>query len=109
MKELNRYVTYKFAVEWYNIGIELGLEPNVLKIIEKDCDKQGIVPCFQRTLEKWLNSNNDTATWKNLEVALTNVNRASHEQNPVDDVYGKGNIKRRMAWKICAKFYCTNI
>ena len=90
VKELNRYVVYKFAADWYNIGIELGLEPCVLKIIENDYCTRGSVACFQTTLEKWLESNGDTATWKTLEVALTNVNRATRYQYPVNDDYGKG-------------------
>ena len=72
MKDLYRYVTRKYATEWYNIGIELGLELYVLDIIHKDNPQQSIT-CFQRTLAIWLQQNTDDATWGMLEAALTNV------------------------------------
>ena len=72
MRDLNRYVTRKYATEWYNIGIELGLELDVLDIIQKDNPQQSIT-CFQKTLAIWLQLNTDDATWRMLEVALTNV------------------------------------
>ena len=85
MKELNRYVTRRYAPDWYDIGIELGLELDV-NITEKDNPQQSVT-CFQKTLGKWLKT--DGATWKELELALTNVNRAKLGLDPVDDVYGK--------------------
>ena len=88
MKYLNRYVTRKYATDWYDIGIELGLELDVLDIIKKDNPQDGVT-CFQKSLDKWLKLNTDGATWKELEVALTNVNRANLGLDPVDDVYGK--------------------
>ena len=88
MKDLNRYVIRKYATKWHDIGIELGLNLDVLDIIEKDNSQQSII-CFQKTLDKWLKLNADNATWKNLEVALTNVNRANLLLDPLDDVYGK--------------------
>ena len=88
MKDLNRYVTRKYANEWEDIGIELGLSLDVLKIIARDNPHQSVV-CLRETLDKWLQSNTDNATWKTLEVALTNVNRAKYGLDPVDDVYGK--------------------
>ena len=91
MRDLNRHVTRKYASDWYNIGIELGLELNVLDTIENDHSQRSekSVTCFLKTLDRWLGLNNDDATWKALEVALTNVNRAKLGLNPVDDVYGK--------------------
>ena len=88
MKDLNRYVTRKYASDWFDIGIELGLDLGVLEIIEND-HPQKSVNCFQKTLDKWSKLNTDNATWKALEVALTNVNRANLGLDPVDDVYGK--------------------
>ena len=87
MRDLNRYAR-KYATDWYDIGIELGLELDVLNIIKKD-NPQECVACFQNTLDKWLKLNTDDATWKTLEVALTNVNRANLGLDPVDDMYGK--------------------
>ena len=88
MKDLNRYVTTKYATNWYNIGIELDVDVCVLKIIKQN-NHDKTEACFQETLDKWLKLNTDDATWRTLEVALTNVNRAKLELNPVDSVYGK--------------------
>ena len=88
MKALNRYVTRKYASDWEDIGMELGLELDVLKIITRDNTLQSIA-CLRETLNKWLKLNNDDTTWKTLEVALTNVNREKLGLDPVDDVYGK--------------------
>jgi len=87
MKHLNRYVTKKYAADWKDIGIELGLELDVLDIIERD-NPQRSVACFQKTLDKWLKLT-PTVTWKTLEVALTNVRRQQLGLNPVDDVCGE--------------------
>ena len=88
MKDLNRYVTSKHANDWHDIGIELGLEFDILDIIEKDYHQQSVT-CFQKTLDKWLKLNPDNATWKTLEIALTNVNRIKLGLEPVDDIHGK--------------------
>ena len=90
MRDLNRYVTRRYATDWYDIGIELGLERDV-HIIKKDnvYNPYQSITCFQEILYKWLNLKTDDATWKALEIALTNVNRAKLGLNPVDDVYGK--------------------
>ena len=58
MRDLNRYVTKKFATDWYDIGIELGLELDLLDIIKKDNPQQSVT-CFQKTLNKWLKLNGD--------------------------------------------------
>ena len=86
MRDLNRYVVRKYATDWYDIGIELGLEHNELNIIGKDHPQQH-VKCFQVTLDNWLNT--DDATWKTLEIALTNFNRIHLGLDPVNDVCGK--------------------
>ena len=79
----------KHASNWKKIGLELGLDLHILKTIAKD-NPQDSVTCLQETLEKWLELNTgDDATWKTLELALTNVNRASHGLDPVDDLCGK--------------------
>ena len=85
MKDLNRYVTRKYADDWYDIGIELGLEFSSLKSIERDNPLKSAA-CLRETLNKWLKTGD--ATWKTLEVGLTNVNRAKFGLNPVN-VNGK--------------------
>ena len=87
MKDLNRYVTTKYATNWYNIGIELEVDHCVLDNIKQN-NLNEIEACFQKTLDEWLKLNTD-ATWRTLEVAFTNVNRAKLELNPVVSVYGK--------------------
>ena len=89
MKNLNRYVTKKYAADWRDIGIELGLE-HTLEIISKDNHRE-CVPCFQSTLDKWLESTPD-ATWRMLEVAITNVTRQRLGLDPVTDVYDESVI-----------------
>ena len=88
MRDVNRYVTRKYATDWEDIGIELGLDLDVLKIISRDNPLQSVV-CLRETLDKWLKLNTGDATWRTLEVALTNVNRAKLGLDPVDDMYGK--------------------
>ena len=81
MKDLNRFVTRKYAANWHNIAIELGLELDVLDIIKKDY--QQYVDCFMRALDKWLKLTSN-ATWRILEFALTNVRRQQLGLDPVD-------------------------
>ena len=64
------------------------MDLDVLKIIAKDNPLQSVA-CLRETLDKWLKLNTDDATWRTLEVALTNVNRAKLKLDPVDSVYGK--------------------
>ena len=86
MKDLNRYVTRKFANDWENIAIELGLDLDMLKITERDHPPESVA-CLRKTLDKWIKSSADDVTWKALEVALTNVKRAKFGLDPIDDVY----------------------
>ena len=88
MRDLNRHVAKKYATDWEDIGMELGLELDVLKIIARDNPLQSEA-CLRETLDKWLKLNTDDATWKTLEVALTNVKRAKLGLDPINDVYGK--------------------
>ena len=64
----------------------------MLKIIARDNPLQSVA-CLRETLDKWLKLNTDDATWRTLEVALTNVNRAKLGLNPVDDMYGKNYVR----------------
>ena len=90
MKDINRY-TKKYAADWKDIGIELGLELDGLAIIERN-HPSDCVACFQDMINKWLQLTTDGATWKTLEVALTNVNRQKLDLDPVDDVYGMETV-----------------
>ena len=86
MKDINRYVTNKYAVDWKNIGIELDLQTTTLRTI-RGSDED----CFQAMIDKWLLLTGDKATWKAIEVAITNVQRQKLGLHPVDDVYGMKN------------------
>ena len=89
MKDLNRYVAKrKYAIDWKDIGAELGLDDHVLDVIENDHRNQTRT-CFKKALNQWLRLFPTKATWRTLEVALTNVTRQSLELDPVDDVYGE--------------------
>ena len=88
MRDINRYVVRKYSSDWYDIGFELGLDLDVLKIIARDNPQQNIA-CLRETVDKWLKLNTDDATWRTLEVPITNVNRLKLGLNPDDDVYGK--------------------
>ena len=85
MRDLNRYFIWEYANEWKDIGIELGLTLHVLNMIEADNPRQWL-SCFQKTLDRWLKLT-PNATWRSLEVALTNVRRHHLGLDPVDHVY----------------------
>ena len=81
---MNRYVTYKYAANWKDIGIELELKSETLEIISKNNHESEA--CFQSMINKWLESTCH-ATWRTLEVAITNVRRVRVGLDPVTDVY----------------------
>ena len=87
MQDLNRYVIKKYAPDWEDIGLELGLQLNTLEIFSKNNQKE-CVSCFRSTLNEWLKLN-PNATWSMLEVAITNVRRTSNGLDPVTDVYSE--------------------
>ena len=87
MEDLDSYVITKYATDWYTIGIELKADIHKLDTIKQDHPQQSIV-CFEKILNQWLQSNSDDVTWRTLEVALTNVNRANLGLKSVD-VNGK--------------------
>ena len=103
MKNLNRYVITKYATDWHNVGIELGVDLDVLNVIKQDNPQQSKA-CFQQSLQQWLQLNTDNATWSALEVALTNVNRAKLGLDPVDSVYGKDVHCNSVNILLCDKF-----
>ena len=88
MKDLNRYVVKKHAKDWEDIGLELGLDNNLIEGIRTD-NPQNSQVCLRKILDLWLKSNTDDVTWKTLELVLTNVNRINLRLSPVNDLYGK--------------------
>ena len=65
----------KFCVHWKSIGLNLGLNEDVLKEIEADHRNQH-KDCFGLTLNRWLDQDIN-ATWSKLELAITNARRAA--------------------------------
>ena len=94
MRDINRY-TKKYAADWKDIGIELGLKLSTLNIIEKDHSSQSIA-CFQAMIDNWIEPTTEDVTWKTLEVALTNVNRQKLDLDPVDDIYGMAKFHGKL-------------
>ena len=87
MRDLYRYVIQLYATEWRVVGLELNLKTAKLNTISKD-NPNNSEACFEKTLYTWLQSNPD-ATWRMLEVAITNAIRAHNGLDPVADIYGK--------------------
>jgi len=79
MFHLDGFVIKKYFANWKQIGTELGLKPDMLESIKSSNP-------LQLTLYRWLQST-PNATWRSLEVALTNVERRKLGLYPVDDVY----------------------
>ena len=91
MRDLHRYVIKKYAADWKNIGLELGLQFDTLKIIKQN-NPLKVEDCLEDVLDRWLKSTRN-ATWRTLEVALTNMRRQRFGRDPVHDVYsGEINI-----------------
>ena len=93
MVELNRFVVYvhNHAHKWKDIGLELGLDFDVLDKMEVNSNHNN-VHCFQRALNMWLKET-QYPSWSKLEVAITNVNRTESGLLPVVSVYGKDLIR----------------
>ena len=87
MKNLHRYVITKYAPDWKAIGLELNLKASTLEIIAEDNPLKCTV-CFEKTLDMWLKSTPD-ATWRTLEIAITNVKRAQRGLKPLTDANGE--------------------
>ena len=86
VKNINRYVTRKYADDWREIGLELDLHDHILNDTYSHVDG-GNKQKFHHMITSWIEKGVN-ATWKALEVALTNVNRRKLGLYPVDDVYG---------------------
>ena len=87
MRDLHHHVIPQYATKWRVVGLELNLKTTTLDTISKDF-LNSCVACFEKTLDTWLQSNPE-ATWRILEVAITNAIRACEGLGPVTDIYGK--------------------
>ena len=86
MRDINRYVTRKYATDWKDIGLELGLSFGALSDIA-DHHRSNGRQIFEDMIWGWIEKK-WTFTWKTLEILLTNVNRRKLDLDLVDDVYG---------------------
>ena len=84
INKLKKFVPKKYASNWKDIGLKLGVKHDDLDSIKENSQQD--FPCFQKTLNNWLKLHYNV-TWRTLEVALTNVNRHNLGLGPVDDVY----------------------
>jgi len=81
----------KHATNWREIGGELGLKPEKINIIAADFqsfDSGKHENCLKEVFKFWLRADTK-ATWKKLEVTLTNVSRAQRGLNAISDMYGE--------------------
>ena len=71
-------------------------QPGVLEIIKANHEfhNEKYTKYFQQMLHKWLQSK-PNATWKELEVALTNVTRQKHNLPVVPDIHGKETVGQK--------------
>ena len=86
MKVINKYVTWRYADDWRDIGLQLHLDDR--KLCKIDIKHQCNEAKFCCMITYWIKKECGDATWKALEVALTNVNRQKLGLDPVYDVYG---------------------
>ena len=71
MVDLGQTMT-EYCTQWKDIGPLLGLTPAAVRVIEADNSKTR--ECFREVLQKWLQMDTK-ATWRKLELAITNANR----------------------------------
>jgi len=90
MRDLNRYVIKKYAADWKDVGLELGLQLSTLKVVKQNNPLQA-EDCLEEVLDKWLKLT-PNATWRTLEVALTNVRRLQLDLDPVHNVYDLDSV-----------------
>ena len=79
-KDLLKFLT-DYCKHWRDIGLLLGLQSSILDLVASAHPMQDR-ECFRVTLEKWLQLNVGV-TWENLELAITNANRASLGLQPL--------------------------
>ena len=56
--------------KWYEIGLELSIDPGSLDAIEKE-NPRDLQDCLRALLKKWLRRSQPRATWGALMEALT--------------------------------------
>ena len=90
-RDLYNYIVTKHATNWREIGGELGLKPEVVNNIAANFqtfDSSKHENCLKEVFKFWLRADTN-ASWKKLEVALTNVSRAQRGLNVISNMYGE--------------------
>ena len=65
-----RNLIHKACPKWYDLGLELGVEEETLKIIKNDNNNE-TETCFREMLSAWLNNMTDPhPSWEGLIAAL---------------------------------------
>ena len=64
-----RDLTQEASVQWFDLGLELGLKVTTLDIIEAN-HSQDVRVCFRKMLSEWLKMVNPPPTWEALIAAL---------------------------------------
>ena len=68
LKEV-RNLVWNAQTKWYDIGVELSLNPHSLRAIRRDYSNNS-GDCFNQILQDWLEGCGSEPTWKNLAAAL---------------------------------------
>ena len=68
LKEVQQTV-WKARKKWYNIGLELNIDPDTLDVVEENC-RADCEKCFTAMLKIWLKPASPKPTWTALAKAL---------------------------------------
>ena len=99
-----RALIHKACPQWYDLGLELGVEETTLNIIKSDCDNKAET-CFREMLSVWLKMTDPRPSWKALVAALKQpyirheeladkVNKEQETPKAADIVEPLGTISR---------------
>ena len=61
---------WEARTNWFNIGVELGVEYTALQEIQQKTSQGDPSECFTKLLAGWLKSSNPPATWNSILKAL---------------------------------------
>jgi len=86
-KDLQRWITRRYAAKWREIGTQLDLRDATLSIIQANhpCD---VERCCNEMLSKWLEVDN-TASWQKLFTAIDNCTGQSDDPGQSTEFPGR--------------------
>jgi len=97
-KDLNQFLT-TYAPYWKSIADLLGLNQAVIRVTEMN-EHYRPRECFREILSKWLKQDLN-ATWRKLELCITNAQRSEHGFKKLDFSKCQYNVKNCMHTNIC--------